>query len=225
VSHETDFIDLYAELELDPDCDLDQFRQAYRRRVAALHPDRQTRNPPDPQAAGKLQSLTVLYRAAMTFHRQHGRLPGATSPAAQPAPHARTTAIRSRPTRPASSEAPRRSRLWLVVLIAIVAGVILWDRPSKPEAPSTDSDTSVRKTSGYTGKQVETDNSSGVPLHLGMSLRQVRKIQGDPFMVSGNRWDYGPSWIRFENGKVAGWYSSPLRPLKDAVSEPDLVHP
>ncbi len=30
---------------------------------------------------------------------------------------------------------------------------------------------------------------------------------------SDDRWEYGPSEIRFTDGKTSGWYSSPLRPL------------
>ena len=36
-------------------------------------------------------------------------------------------------------------------------------------------------------------------------------------LIGENRWDYGPSWIRFENDKVVDWYSSPLQPLKHAT--------
>ena len=37
---EVDFHSLYSELRVQPDCSLDDFKRAYRRRVAELHPDR-----------------------------------------------------------------------------------------------------------------------------------------------------------------------------------------
>ena len=36
----TDFLLLYKELRIKPGCGLGEFRQAYRRRVGELHPDR-----------------------------------------------------------------------------------------------------------------------------------------------------------------------------------------
>src|SRR3954467_14266745 len=77
VADETDFIDLYGKLRLQPDCTLAEFKQAYRRHVAAWHPDRRSTGRADVIAAARLQRLTAQYGAAMEFHRRHGRLPGA----------------------------------------------------------------------------------------------------------------------------------------------------
>ena len=41
MSEDTDFVSMYEELGLDAECGMDAFKQAYRRRVAALHPDMQ----------------------------------------------------------------------------------------------------------------------------------------------------------------------------------------
>ena len=56
-------------------------------------------------------------------------------------------------------------------------------------------------------------------IRLGNTKEDVLKIQGKPLMESDRRWDYGPSFIEFRDGKVVRWHSSVLRPL--AVSEPD----
>ncbi len=61
-------------------------------------------------------------------------------------------------------------------------------------------------------------------LELGMDADAVRTIQGDPVISGADHWEYGPSWIRFENGKVADWYSSPLSPLKTATAQPTNTH-
>ncbi len=50
-------------------------------------------------------------------------------------------------------------------------------------------------------------------IYVGMSMEEVLAIQGAPVMKSRLRWDYGASFIKFQNGKVVGWYSSVLRPL------------
>src|SRR5690554_3642510 len=77
----TDFMVLYRELGIEPDCPLDGLRMAYRRRVADLHPDRGGGLGED-----QLKALNQRYAAAIDFHRHHGRLPGsaARAPASNP---------------------------------------------------------------------------------------------------------------------------------------------
>lgn len=82
VADDTDFLDLYARLRLEPGCTLAEFKQAYRRHVAQWHPDRRPAGRADAIAAKRLQRLTAQYGAAMDFHRRHGRLPGAPLSAA-----------------------------------------------------------------------------------------------------------------------------------------------
>jgi hypothetical protein len=222
LGHETDFLDLYRILGVKPDCELVEFKQAYRRRVLVLHPDRRARDGNDIIAGERLQRLTALYGAAMRFHRQHGRLPGAHHqhrPADAPATRAGTTSISSRPKR--GEGLTRRSRwLWLMAAAA-GTGWVLWSgRPmpsSLPAAPSEPASVS----------HPNTPVASVLPqrLRLGMDSDTVRAIEGAPIMVNGDRWDYGPSWIRFENGKVVDWYSSELQPLKASRSPTAPVQP
>ncbi len=51
-------------------------------------------------------------------------------------------------------------------------------------------------------------------IRIGSSHKEVLRIQGEPLFRSETRWDYGPSFIEFQDGKVSGWHSSPLRPLR-----------
>src|SRR3546814_4196936 len=91
---QTDFIVLYRELGVDPDCSVDGLRLAYRRRVADLHPDRGGDSDED-----ELKSLNQRYAAALDFHRHYGRLPGAPpAPSAQRrrAPVAQPRRLRAR---------------------------------------------------------------------------------------------------------------------------------
>jgi hypothetical protein len=128
----TDFLDLYKKLELSPNCGLLEFKQAYRRYVSQLHPDRLTPTQADGQGDARLQQLMAQYAAAMDFQRRHGRLPGASVP-------------RSGGSRPAPSQAhpaawstamPRRSHTRLLAVLVIIAiGVVLWSVGPVPGEP------------------------------------------------------------------------------------------
>lgn len=214
---DTDFLDLYAALGLKPGCSLDAFQHAYRRRVSALHPDRHERGFEETEAARELQELTARYRAAMQFHRRHGRLPGGPThshgTAESIAPSHSTRIIRSEP-----DKRPGKKRAGAGVLLVLVCVIIvaLWKQPAEPSDDSS---------SPAQSKPVETREVMATPainqdLRLGLSERNVRRIVGEPDMIEGNRWDYGPSWILFENGKVTDWYSSPLRPLHAPSATP-----
>jgi len=140
VADETDFLDLYGKLRLEPSCTLAEFKQAYRRHVAAWHPDRRRGNRADALAAARLQRLTAQYSAAMEFHRRHGRLPGAVSPPrvavaaiADPvAPFRGDTPVASASVSPDTDErfedtpvhAWRTRWLWLAALV--IVAVIAW---------------------------------------------------------------------------------------------------
>src|SRR3546814_8512251 len=63
---QTDFIVLYRELGVGPDCSVDGLRLAYRRRVADLHPDRGGDSDED-----ELKSLNQRYAAALDRSKEH----------------------------------------------------------------------------------------------------------------------------------------------------------
>ncbi|HEY0179708.1 MAG TPA: DnaJ domain-containing protein [Dokdonella sp.] len=227
---ETDFISLYEQLGLGPDCSADELKRAYRRRIAELHPDRRP-GPSDPAATARLQTLIAAYNAAIGFERRHGRLPGAALVRRGASMPPRTAAARPHAARGPAPAAPRRGTglRWIVLagLAAAGVGAYLWSgsdaepprRPPSsrtaeppPRAPSGSAPGPARSAPA-TGGALPT----GAPvLRLGMDADDVRAIQGRPVMVNGERWEYGPSWIEFDHGKVSGWYSSQLRPLKVA---------
>jgi hypothetical protein len=76
-----DFGQLYAQLGLQPDCSLEELKQAYRRRIAELHPDRKPSQASSEGAEIPLSDLNSVYASALRFHKEHGRLPGSRSQA------------------------------------------------------------------------------------------------------------------------------------------------
>ena len=233
MSDDTDFVALYNELGLDAECGMLHFKHAYRRRVMQLHPDHQ-RHPAD---VARLQRLNRMYAAALEFHRLHGRLPGASRPTPVAAdedvdavplpdslPPAATPAFAAsgpawaRGQEPANdvdidSEPapvtgfPRRRRYLL--MLALLALVLYWWGAQKTATPSLDP----------AGPGDAVSPGLGAPevasrLAVGMDGKQARRILGEPDGEHAARWDYGPSWVEFRCGRVVGWYSSPLRPLR-----------
>ncbi|HJS35420.1 MAG TPA: hypothetical protein VJ766_08015 [Pseudoxanthomonas sp.] len=202
MSDDTDFVSMYEELGLDAECGMAAFKQAYRRRVAALHPDMQG----DASDLPRLQRLNRLYEATLDFHRVHGRLPGASAPQrsvhtpAQPEPVAQDM--------PAYDETPSppRSRRYLLIG-ALVAALLYWLGANRTSVPTLDpagpGDASAAAWQPRAARQLE----------LGMDTEQARRILGEPTTEHAARWHYGPSWVDVECDRITGWYSAPTRPL------------
>ena len=72
-----DFSLMYSELGLSPDCSLEEFQRAHRRRIAELHPDRKGGEPSSQEAEEELAALIAAHVAVSRFHGRHGRMPGA----------------------------------------------------------------------------------------------------------------------------------------------------
>lgn len=115
---DTDFDALYRELGVTADCDIGQFRQAYRRRVGSLHPDHLGTD----AGVARLQQLNQAYARAAEFHRLHGRLPGAARMEGGRALFEFAPDPAGDPPRLAGK--PRRARY--SILVALVALVLLW---------------------------------------------------------------------------------------------------
>lgn len=241
VTHETDFLDLYRRLGLNPGCGLDELKQAYRRHVGAMHPDRHAGRPADARMASRLQRLNAQYGAAMDFHRRYGRLPGAPQSSTfttmsgsrdlsgtvreMPDPFAaRRTATAADATRHSEPTAGgRRSHARLAMLLVIVAlGTLGWamHEASLSTSDGNDDDTSVQAGAGSVSHDAATE---GVVLHIGMSAADVRSVEGEPLAVHGELWEYGPSWIRFDHDEVVEWHSSPLHPLHTEAQATSLT--
>jgi hypothetical protein len=222
----TDFLRLYQELGLTPGATIEQIRHAYRRRVSELHPDRAgTLSIRTEEATARLQHITQLYNAALQFHRQHGRPPGSSVPA-----HRAPVGTRHVSASADTVRRPSRSRAYLYALgaLACALAAYAWLGPSDPTEDSGEIP-ALSEGGGFAEpatSRTEQDEAPGAPfevparLDIGLSVEEVESIEDAPVMRSDARWDYGPSWIAFEKGKVVDWYSSPLQPLRHATMRP-----
>jgi hypothetical protein len=174
---------------------IDALKPAWRRAVSALHPDRN-----GPEADRKLAEVNAAFQRLQAFERRHGRLPGHRDTAPRPSPSVR-----------------RGSPRWVVGGVAIAAAVlILW-----PQSHSIDGAPRLRDHGAIDALPPPTAAVShpaaiGLPtdrLRAGLDAEAVERLAGPPLFRSAERWEYGPSEVRFTDGKVSGWYSSALRPL------------
>lgn len=213
MTDQTDFIGLYRELGLEPDCSVDAFRLAYRRRVADLHPDRAGASGED-----GLKTLNLRYAAALEFHRHYGRLPGATPlPSPLRRPFAPAPAQAETLDDAQGDEAPARGpSRWVVYGMLVLALLLAWWWSQTDAEPVAIDPVAVadieRKAAG----------PAATRLLPGMSPAEVLALHGEPVGTDSDhtQWLYGPSWIRFRCARVVDWYSSPLKPLKAAGTKP-----
>jgi hypothetical protein len=212
MANDTDFLSLYQELGVHPDNGLPALRQAYRRRVSQLHPDRRA------DAIGtmrNLQRLNTLYSAAVEFEQRHGRLPGS----AQTVPLRPSTPARPILVMPGATHDTVSRRRWHLRILPIgIVGLLAllyarFDEPVAPDDPVVVADHREAMRSPMPPPRAEM-------LDLGMEASDVLEIEGEPISRSSSLWEYGPSWIGFECELVSDWYSSPMRPLKVATQRP-----
>jgi hypothetical protein len=225
----TDFLRLYQELGIAPGASIEEIKLAYRRRVSELHPDRPgVQLSGADEAAARLQRITAYYNAALQFHRQHGRLPGTIVPP-RTAAHFEGTAPMSGSAVPAS---PSRSRALVLAAILVAIAIAWFVSSNAPEEPALDTPVDVEATApAKADTAIPDSDESDVPvrkspshgpfeLDVGLTAEEVSRLEDAPVTHDDQRWDYGPSWIMFERGKVVDWYSSPLRPLRHATMHP-----
>lgn len=214
---EPDFSSLYSQLNLSPDCTLEELQHAYRRRVGELHPDRGGDAATQDDAQQQLAGLILQYKTAVQFHRVHGRLPGSPRGAGTPdgtteAGHrlADRPAHASPPARPGESGTATRNGWLAALLIALALYLLLSGLDERAGMSGSDST-----------RQENADASTvagpqSAQLRLGMDAAAVLQVQGTPTRMGTSVWEYGPSWVRFEKGKLVEWHSSPLYRLKTA---------
>lgn len=219
-----DFALLYARLGLPPDCTLEQFKHACRQRIAQLHPDK------SPGAASSMPDLPIselisLYVSAVRFHRRHGRLPGGQPVAiarATPSPQARPVAHASEAPDADGAAPPPSWHTWLLVAAAVALLLALFAALDRESVPADHAAANPPPAEAAQGRDPAIETAAITPsqLELGMDQATVLAIQGEPLHHDDRDWLYGPSWIRFEKGRVVDWYSSPLYRLRVATPAP-----
>lgn len=245
-----DFSLLYFQLGLEPGCSLEDLKRAYRVRVAELHPDRHGEGSATSEDHDALTELTALYSKAIRFHRIHGRLPGAAPKAsglhtvhpahAAPAHPAQThssqthssqtqapgrsnhetAASAARVTTPASRIAsgrlsPNRTTPTLAIVTILVLIVVMvalhWSETRFEQ----------KVENGLHAQESEPAYDPQQPrLELGMEEGAVFALEGAPVLVQDDIWNYGSSWVRFEDGHLVDWSSAPPNRLQAATPRP-----
>lgn len=208
---------LYAELGVRPEAGPDVLRRAYRKRLRALHPDTRMEEAEQVRGSLHLTELQALYRQAMEMHQQLGRLPGA--PPLQSARQERRLVFEPATGSPHSQKAPVPSRQRLLAFIAaVLLGLLLWylavPWSASPERTQALHVSGPEAALAYPEPTQARSPEPVTRLKLGMKKEDVLQIQGAPIEMGEQSWHYGPSWLRFEDGRLVDWYSSPLRPLK-----------
>jgi len=215
VSQPNDYLSDYQRLGVNADCSLHDLQQAWRRAVAAHHPDRAA---PD-SASMTLVELTQAYRRLRNFERRYGRLPGQVLPP----PRANESVVRAEEMKPDAATSPptTRSGLVLVTVVLTTAFLLLWwvERETPTGAAQSVGPAHVERTRTQAAPSRKTIRTGDSPAH-------VRTLLGEPILRDGEVWEYGPSHVRFERQRVVDWYSSPMAPLpvestQDAVGTPD----
>lgn len=232
-----DFSLLYFQLGLEPGCSLEDLKRAYRVRVAELHPDRHGNGSATNGGLEALTELTALYSKAIRFHRVHGRLPGAAPKAggehishashgvhATQPHHAGRGSHDATPASPRvtasraigrSGPAPNRTTPTLAIVTILVLVIVMlalhW----------SESGFEQKIENSLHAQEAEQAYDSQEPrLELGMEEGAVFAIQGAPVVVQDGIWNYGSSWVRFEDGHLVDWSSVPPNRLRTATPRP-----
>ena len=201
MSHEP--LDDLRLLGLRPGAGVDDLKPAWRRAVSDLHPDRR-----GDAGSPELAAVNAAFQRLQAFHRRFGRLPGHIDPIGV--------------SLPAAAKATRsRRRRWAVATMAgLVAIFVIWPQ-REPPSPSTTESSDDATTGTAFGAA---DEVPAAPLgqraeriDFGTPAADVERLAGPPMFRSAERWEYGPSEVRFADGLVSGWHSSPLRPLPVAT--------
>jgi hypothetical protein len=106
-----------------------------------------------------------------------------------------------------------RRLLWGAAIV--MAGVAVW-----AIVPDGERDEGAAEGVPVVVAEVAAPVQASALLTVGMKDDEVAAIEGEPTMRSPDRWEYGPSWVRFEGGGVVDWYSSPLRSLHVRSTHP-----
>ncbi len=242
MTRDCDFSGLYNTLGLEPGCNWDEIRQAYRREAQLWHPDRFPEASPERAVAEKrIVLVNQAYQILAKHRKKFGELPGrdrkrrtdkkthrarnrhtthAHPPGASPLPQ---TADTHPGWQAAQHRVPQSgyrviSLVTLVVLSIAVYGFLSWspERPltgdSAASLPQIEPSAHVEPMSPEIVRLPRGDISQNY-FTVGSTMSKVNDIQGIPTRIEGETWFYGASKVHFIDGLVAYWKIHPSDPL------------
>lgn len=119
---------------------------------------------------------------------------------------------------------PRSPRkLWAGAALAMVAAWLIWSPPWQTSNADSDASAAAGLPNAADARPARADPASPAMIRVGTTTEVVRAIEGEPMLINGNRWEYGPSWIYFQGNAVVDWYSSSLHPLETSSPQPQPV--
>jgi hypothetical protein len=225
------FEDDYVLLGAPSGCDLETLRRFYRRAVREVHPDVNPALADVPEAQQRLRALNAAMQRLEEFQREHGHLPlQPENTAPEPAALGGAGLGAAASARERAAEEPARigGLKWLLVSTTVALAIwALAPEPAKPPPPVPEGPTptaqreAARLAVDEARRQARYATAFGV--RIGDHADRVRAILGEPLLVTGEVWEYGPSHVIFRDGRVVDWYSSPLKPI--SVDEASRIAP
>lgn len=233
--------DCYRLLEIEPGCDWDSLRTAYRRQVQKWHPDRYQQEPAQQaRAAERIQQVNRAFEELSEYYETHGRLPDApkSPPPSTPPPSAPPRDDIERAFEQIDdifTAAPERPKVrrnigaWLsLVAVMLISYVFfthadLFPRESHTAMPES------RETQAPLPVDEPDEDIASDPVPEPLPINKPKKVystfargatpgevyaaQGIPTRTVGDIWYYGQSEVHFNHGQVVRWYSAPTDPL------------
>lgn len=219
-----DYLADYALLGLQPGCSLETLERTWRLAVRDLHPDRAQDGQDRDARTQRLHRMTGAYRRLRAFEREHGRLPGGLMKLAAGAQEACAPQSEESPEVAAEQSAatrgpePRHGRSGLFATLGLAAvAMLVWASLQSEQETAASPDAALASSTQRLplGAAIPSAPSPrpGQRIRIGSTEVQVERLMGVPLVTEPDLWQYGPSHVRFERGRVVGWYSSPLKPL------------
>lgn len=230
--------DCYRLLEIEPGCDWDGLRTAYRRQVQKWHPDRYHQEPDQQaRAAERMQQVNRAFEVLSDYYEAHGHLPDAprsAAPASPPPPRDDIErAFEKIDDIFTVNAAPRKARrnigAWLSLIAVALIGYVFFTHADlfPPEADTTLSEANEEtppEPVDDLDHDIDTEPvAEPIPFNKpkkvystfarGATPGEVYAAQGVPTRTVGDIWYYGQSEVHFNRGQVTRWYSAPSDPL------------
>jgi len=239
---DTNWLELYQTLGIEPGCEWSQVQTAYRRMAQSRHPDRfEEGSTEHREAQDQIIEINHAYAKLSAYYKTHGYLPGNRysapktdrKPGSSGQSRSETATSRSGSSWRVPAENRKkpflRRRSTILLSLALAYGAYhLWpldrylsEAPGEYESaePGENPETPPTALLGESRSSIEPANSFFGP---GSTMGEVYAVQGNPTRTSGSTWYYGNSSVTFAKGIVDSWKEDPDFPLKIRVDSDKL---